>query len=304
MLIACLFLNVLAGCSALKLGYGQADSVTYWWLDGYLDFSDAQTPRVREHISAFWTWHRKTQLPDYAHLLDRAQKEMKQGATPAQVCNWVSEVTQRVDVGLRQMVPALVDVGRTLSESQLNHMTKKFEKVNEKFADDFLQSDRSKRHKAALKRAIERAESLYGSLNRTQRELLASLVGASPFSPEMWLAERKQRQQDILQLLRGLPRMGHQEALKATADLVDSYEHSPRAAYAAYHEALMQYNCSFAAQFHNSTTAEQRSEAAERLRGWGDDLRILATMAQVPGAGGSWRFVASLERFDSSALVW
>ncbi|MBC8057759.1 MAG: hypothetical protein H7Y61_14390, partial [Rhizobiales bacterium] len=43
-------LALLGGCSALRIGYGTAPDVVYWWLDGYIDFNDTQTPRVREAI--------------------------------------------------------------------------------------------------------------------------------------------------------------------------------------------------------------------------------------------------------------
>ena len=278
--MACLFLSGLVACSTLRFGYGQAARFSYWWLDSYADFTDAQSPAVHGHTAAFFSWHRKTQLPDYAYLLAQARQEAPHNATPAQVCRWADGVTQRVGASLRHMVPALVDVGRTLSDDQLRHMAQKFEKINEESDDDFLQPDRPGRIKAAVKRAVERAESVYGSISRTQRELITSAVAASPFSPEVWLAERKQRQHDILQLLRALPQMSHEEALRAMTELVDTYQHSPRAAYAAYQAKLLQYNCALAAQLHNSATAEQRQEVVDRLKGWEDDLRSLAAVAR------------------------
>jgi hypothetical protein len=282
-LIIVFFGMSLAACSALKLGYNQADRLTYWWLDTYLDFSEAQAPHVRRHISAFWAWHRKTQLSDGAHLLDLARQEVALDVTPGQLCQWAVEVSRRVDISLEQMGASWVEVGRTLSEAQLGHMAKKFEKVNEEFIKQFLQADQSKRQKAALKRVVERAESLYGPLQGQQKELLAGLVAASPFSPQNWLAERKQRQQDILQWLRALPRMSHEEALQSATALLKSYVHSPRPVYAAYHEALLQYHCTLAAQLHQTTTTGQRAQAAKRLKAWEDDLRALIKQAQGGG---------------------
>src|SRR5580765_4822032 len=43
-------LALLGACSALRIGYGAAPDLVYWWLDGYVDFDDTQTPRVREAI--------------------------------------------------------------------------------------------------------------------------------------------------------------------------------------------------------------------------------------------------------------
>ena len=32
----------LAACSAVRLGYANLPDLAYWWLDGYVDFSDEQ----------------------------------------------------------------------------------------------------------------------------------------------------------------------------------------------------------------------------------------------------------------------
>ena len=46
-----LCLGLLGGCSLLRLTYPQAPTLAYWWLDGYVDFTNAQTPRVQEQLA-------------------------------------------------------------------------------------------------------------------------------------------------------------------------------------------------------------------------------------------------------------
>ena len=48
-IIAALLVS-LGGCSALRIGYGTAPDLVYWWVDRYVDFNGAQTPKVREAI--------------------------------------------------------------------------------------------------------------------------------------------------------------------------------------------------------------------------------------------------------------
>ncbi len=283
LLIAVFFAMSLAACSTLKLGYNQANRFSYWWLDTYLDFSEAQEPHVRLHIQAFWVWHRKTQLPDYVRLLHRAQEEIAQDVTPAQLCQWAAEMSRRVDVSLEQMAPSWVELGRTFSDAQSGYLAKKFEKMNEEFIKNFLQSDQSKRQKAVLKRWVERAESLYGPLQRRQKELLAGWTAALPLSPEKSLAERKQRQQEMLQWLKALPKMSHKEALQSATALLKSNARSPRPAYAAYQEALWHDHCNLAAELHHTSTPEQRVHAVKRLKAWEDDLRALVSQALGEG---------------------
>ncbi len=124
---------------------------------------------------------------------------------------------------------------------------------------------------------------LYGRLDDAQRERIATGVAASPFDPELWLAERKARQRDILDTLRGLvadrkaPREAQLDAAQgALRALARRFEHSPRPTYRAYQEKLTQYNCVFSAELHNLTTAAQRQTAVGKLKAWELDLRALA----------------------------
>ena len=76
----------LAACSAIKLAYNNLPEVSYWWLDGYLDFDDAQTPRVRDELAQLLAWHRQNELPKIVGLLQQAQALAPGDVTPAQAC--------------------------------------------------------------------------------------------------------------------------------------------------------------------------------------------------------------------------
>ena len=60
---------------------------------------------------------------------------------------------------------------------------------------------------------------------------------------------------------------------------------SPREPYRLYQERLGRFNCMFAAEVHNATTAEQRRRAVARVRAWEEDLRALAEGAPSPAGG-------------------
>jgi len=52
--------------------------------------------------------------------------------------------------------------------------------------------------------------------------------------------------------------------------------------YRSYQQRLTDYNCSFIAQLHNSTTPAQRQVARNKLKGWEEDLRTLAAQKAAP----------------------
>lgn len=272
-------LPLLASCSALRLTYDQGPLLAYWWLDNYVDFTPEQSPRVKRALADWFAWHRATQLGDYAQALTAMQAMAVNPVTAAQACAVYEGWQRRAERAFDQAVPALADMARLLTAEQIKHIERRQRVQQEELVAEYLQPDPAERQKAALERTIDRAESIYGKLDESQRRLLAAALLISPFDPRLWLAERRQRQIDLLQSLR------RWQAERSDADTVEAglrrlaaeATQSPRPEYAAYAARLVQANCALAAQLHNSTTPAQRQRAAARLQGWAADLRALAS---------------------------
>ena len=300
-------LGLLSACSAWRVGYGQAPDLLYWYLDSYVDFNDTQTPKVREALTQFMAWHRRTQLPDYANQLARAQAEVRADTSATRVCEWQAELLTRANAAFERAVPATADFLLTVTPQQVQYLEKHQAKQNQEFRDDYLQPEPRKRSEMTLKRTLERAESLYGKLTDSQRARIAEGLSRSPFDPEVWLAERRQRQQDALSLMRrwgmeaaGRPAGAREQAGRepvqaqiqiqvqaALRSYVQGMASSPREPYRRYTERLNEFNCSFAAALHNSTSVSQRRAAAQKLAGWEGDARSLSadlTRASAPDA--------------------
>jgi len=181
--------------------------------------------------------------------------------------------------------PAAADILPGITPEQIAHIERRYAKVNDEFRDDYLQPDLAKRAAATLKRTVDRAETLYGSLDDDQRARMAAALARSPFDAELWLTERRLRQQDALQLLNKLVRdkPTREQAQLALRAYVDRIERSPREVYRRYSDRLNEFNCAFAATLHNGTSVAQRRYAAKTLAGWEGDLRALAA-AKVEAA--------------------
>lgn len=270
--------TLLSGCTAIRFAYGQGPQLSYWWLDGYADFEDAQTPAVRDALDAWFRWHRQTQLDDYAQFLVRLQGHAAGPVTPELVCRSYQEALSRLDPMLEKALPMAVDLVRSLTPAQVLHIERKYEKVNREFRKDFLQPDPKERFEASVKRALERAETFYGSLDDAQLEALKQGIAASPFNPELWLEERMLRQQEALAMLRRVvnEKASPDQTLAALRVVVSHVRRSPRPHYLDYQQKLLAYNCRLSAQLHNSASREQRASAVKRFKGWEDDARSLA----------------------------
>ena len=265
------------GCSLVKLGYGQASGLAYRWLDGYADFDNEQSLKVRAALDDTLAWHRRTQLPDYVQLLARAESEVAGDATPERMCAWASELRARAEPVLQYLAPTIAQVGRTLSPAQIAHIEKRFAESNEEYRDEHLQKNPQRRHKAELKRQVARAEMLYGDLDATQRDLIAHSIATSPYNPEIALAERKERQRDVLALARRLreSNQGRDDAIAQVRAYLHDLDRSPREAYRRYAERLTAHQCALASALHGAASVAQRREAARRLAGYRADVRSL-----------------------------
>ncbi len=270
-------LVALAGCSALRLGYNQGPTLAFWWADRYVDFDATQSTRVREALNEWFRWHRATQLPDLDELLQLAQAQAVQPATASQVCQWADDLSARLMTAYEHAIPAIADIAMSLRPEQLNRLARRYESNNEDFRDEYLQRSPDDRLREAVKRASKRAEDFYGPLTVSQQELIKRRTRESPFNPELWLAERRARQQDILASLRrwSAERSPPQVVRAGLVALGQSFQRSSREPYRAYQQRLREYNCEFVAEFHNSSTPAQRQRVVDKLKNWDSDVRAL-----------------------------
>ena len=275
--IIVVLMALVAGCSTLRLGYKQGPWLAYWWLDGYADFNAEQSPKVKAALAHWFAWHRATQLPDYAQALAELQALATEKLTGAQVCAQTAAWQQRAETAYEHAVPAIAEQVRALTAEQIQRIERQQNKKLAEAEADFLQDDPADRRKALLKRNIDRAETLYGKLTPAQLQLLTQALAQSPFKPELWLAERRQRQQDILRQLRQW-QSAHSDAAAVQAGLRQlgtAALVSARPAYQAYADTVTQANCALSAAVHNAAGAPQRQHAVNKLKAWEDDLQAL-----------------------------
>ncbi|MFL6662911.1 MAG: DUF6279 family lipoprotein [Rhizobacter sp.] len=263
----------------LRFAYGQADAFAFRWIDSYVDFDEAQALRVREEIGDWFRWHRSTQLAGYADLVERFATEARAATvTPEKVCDGWGEVQRRLDIAVDRAVPAAARLALSLKPAQLEHLERRYAMANREFREEFLQRDTAKRREEAIKRALSRAEWLYGELDESQRGRLASWVGDSPFDPALALEERQRRQLDLLRMVRGLvaERASPEQAEAEVRSYLRRVRPSPGEERQRLAERIVVHNCRMAADLHNHTSPAQREAFDRRLAGLAKDLRELA----------------------------
>ncbi len=279
-------LGLLAGCSMLRVTYGQGPQLAHWWLDNYVGFNDEQNTRIKDALARWFAWHRATQLDDYVALLADVQQQVMGDVSAARLCRLAQDVSLRVGAAVDRALPAAAELAPSLSAAQIAQIEKRYLKSNSEIRDEFAQARADDRLKAAVERAGERFESVYGRLDDAQKHLLAERVKASPFNAETWINERLARQQEVLRSLRRLvaePPDRDRTAAELKR-LASRFETAASAEGRAYQQRVREHNCELGAALHNSTTPAQRRHARDKFRGWETDLRQLAAAGRGAAA--------------------
>jgi hypothetical protein len=268
----------LAGCSAVKLGYTTLPELAYWWLDGYADFGDEQRTQVRADLARLQAWHRRNELPRLADLLADLEARLPGEITPQQACGFLHAFEARADALAQEAEPAVVALATSLDAQQQVHIERKFRSRNESFRKDWIDPVPAQQQQKRFEQLLDRFETLYGRLDEPQRAVLREGVARSAYDAARILADRRRRQQDLLQVLGRVtaPDASPELARTELRGWLERARHAPDAEDRAWQEGLVQEGCGLFSAVHASTTPAQREQAARRLRGWQRDLRELA----------------------------
>jgi len=203
LLLLILAVLLLAGCSAVRLGYGNADSLARWWIDQYLDLSPEQDALSRERLARLMAWHRKTQLPDYIALLRQGKAFAAGQPTAGDALALGDSIIRRVRVLAEQATPDVADLLATLTPAQIDRMAARFAEKNADLAREMrLAEGDAAQHKARYKRLLERAEYWLGDFSNEQESALRRMTEAQDPGGQFWFEERLRRQRELLELMR------------------------------------------------------------------------------------------------------
>lgn len=276
-LLAC----VLAGCSALRIGYSNGDTFVYWWLNGYVDFTDNQKPWVKAHIDNLLAWHRKTQLKDYAKVLAQVQQRLQQRVTPADVQSEFDALKKRALLVADKAMPELTDLAMSLQPEQIAHLEKKLASNNDKYRKENLRGSLEERQERRYKQVMKHAEYWFGDFSREQEAQIRAASEARPLNNELLLAERMRRQQELIRMLKKI--QAERPTREAVTAMLKNYATAVAAGPFTYTENKAFFDASsegtvqMAALIINMATPEQKAHAVKRLQKLIDDCNTLAS---------------------------
>jgi hypothetical protein len=277
----------MSGCSMARLGYNNGETVSYFWLNGYVGFDADQKPWVKKELANLFAWHRRSQLPEYLPLLEQAKKRVLKPVSEAELARDYDEIRRRIQVMTDRAAPAAADLALALRPEQIASIERKFAENNEKFRKEHLRGDQAQRQGDRFKRTMKQAETWFGNFSSEQERQIRQLSDARPLDEELVLADRMQRQAEMIRMLQRIE--AEKPAREAAVGMIRQYvsgamEHYNHPEYQRYFEKYRAAQMRMVAGIINMSTPAQKQYFEKEMQGWIDDFDTLSRLDPPPPA--------------------
>lgn len=276
-------LAAVAGCSTIRFGYNQADTIIVYMTNDYFDLDRTQEHEFRQRLERLLAWHRRTQLPDYVRFATEARTRLERGPVRADVYWFMDGLRERYRTLVRQGFDDAVAIAATLTPEQLHHLQRQLDKDNAKFVKDTgLERGVEERKRVQFKKTLDQTKDWVGEVSREQEIRLREMVYAMPLVNHLRNEDRRRRQHELIEILK-LRHDRAQFAPRLRAWLMDweagrSPEYEKVLA-VSYEERAQGFVTTW-----NLFTPAQRAHAIKRLQGYIEDLNALSASPQAAPA--------------------
>ena len=274
-IVLLLLLASVAGCTAMRIGYRQADTILAWRADDYLDFNPQQKHDFRERLDRLLEWHRYEQLPEYTVFVSTAVKKGQSGLKREDIKWFVEGIKSRYRIIIDHGVDDAVDVLATITPEQIVALQKQWGKDNRKFASERdLNGTLAERKRSRLKRVLKETTDWTGNLTNEQEAQFAILLEAVPYINHLRHQDRIRRQKEFLELLK--LRTNKQELRPRLHAWLRDWESGRSPEFERVSNEVYDKRIQFYMAVEKLLTPQQRQAAWRRLQEFGDDFKSLS----------------------------
>lgn len=274
MALLCLLLG--SGCSMLRVGYGHFDSVAAWMAHDYFDLNADQRDLFAQRFDRLHSWHRQTQLPEYAQFLGEVQSRAKRGLRESDMLWVVDGLKQRyARIAVRGAADA-AELLATLTPEQIESFRQQVDKDNKKFLREHRINDgEAERRKVVRERSLSQLRDWVGSLSDAQQTKINTLLQTMPLIDRLRHEDRLRRQREFFALLemRGGDRTAFTTRLR---DWLVNWEAGRSAEQMRLFDESWKKRAGFYAAVDHLLTQAQRQHLLHRLQDYIDDFRELS----------------------------
>jgi hypothetical protein len=165
-----LLLFTLSACTT-KLAYNFLDWAIEWKVQRMVKLQGEQKTLTQKAIKDFHSWHRTTQLPQYADYLELLQKRLDDGPiTAAEIHAETDKIQLLADQSVEKILPDASEVLSMLSDAQVKELLKNVAEERDEYKDEYVDPSPKKRQKLYYKKFLKYAQEWLGTLSKAQKE--------------------------------------------------------------------------------------------------------------------------------------
>jgi hypothetical protein len=265
-------LGSLAACGT-QFVYNRLGWLTHYYLSSHVSLDASQSSELRANLREFFEWHRRTELPRYAGLLERFAAAARP-LTREQLESGSDEIESFVRASITYGAPDAARWLAGLRPQQVDELFANLEKKEQESRREHCGIEPAQRREKSVRRFIENVEDWTGRLRRSQRELVAARLARTSGDPCLDLSAQERSRIDFRALVdrhRGQPDFAERIASFLTRP-EDRWEPAYAEAYAANRAIIFD----LIADLDRTLSPEQRRRATSRLRDFARNLRKLA----------------------------
>ncbi len=189
-IILLLSLVLLSACSNTFV-YNQLDWLIPWYLDDYVDLSREQKRDLKAEIRELLRWHRGEELAAYVSILDGIEADLGQTVTASTVEGWANQAVAAYERIEERSLPMLFELGRGLSDEQMDGFIAKLEKAQQELEEEYLERTDEEYITDAREGLDENLRDFMGRLTPEQKEVIATATASLQRFDFAWLEERR-----------------------------------------------------------------------------------------------------------------
>ena len=194
-------LAMLVGGCSVKFAYNNADRLLRWQVSEYIDLDREQKAVLSARLDEFMTWHRRTQLPEYADQMYLWSQQLTDQVTPEQIAGIFEQMLLWGERMEDRGLPIAAEIMAGLSDDQVAELGPRLELSNAQIAEPEFGLSEEEAQQSWAREFEDAMERFTGRLDIRQRDYIQRK--AAGYQPErvLWAEYRRRWQADLLSLL-------------------------------------------------------------------------------------------------------
>jgi hypothetical protein len=194
-------LILLVSACSFKTVYNRLDYLIPSYVEGLVSLDDALEEKVEQRTDLLLSWHRNTQLTQYADLLRKFQQAIESPLDVQRVLQYMASIQalwRTLEVKINKEMAVLLPL---LNAEQREELSESIDDKNEDYYDEYIDLDKDERIEKYIENTIESYQNWLGTLTTEQERAIEKAATTFSSIAALRLTQRRLWQRNIQDIL-------------------------------------------------------------------------------------------------------